>query len=132
MTLEKLRKYTQDNKGPDKIVVVVGYAQNYALEQEERTDFHHRVGQAKYLETAVRTSEPQVVNLVRKAGKENLADALLKGGLLIQRESQLLVPVDTSALKASAFTTIQEELEQKASEANARGEAVRLSSQGEE
>jgi len=38
------------------ITAVVGFggpAQEYAIVQHERLDFHHRVGQAKYLETAV-------------------------------------------------------------------------------
>lgn len=40
----------------EQITAVVGFggpAQVYALIQHERTDFHHTVGQAKYLETAV-------------------------------------------------------------------------------
>lgn len=37
-----------------RIVVEIGYggpAESYALEQHERIDYHHKVGQAKYLET---------------------------------------------------------------------------------
>lgn len=45
-------------------------------------------------------------NLQRKdkAFQRGIERGLKKGGLLIQREAQLLVPVDTGALKASAFT----------------------------
>ena len=43
-------------RSAEQITAVVGFggpAQRYALIQHERTDFHHAVGQAKYLETAV-------------------------------------------------------------------------------
>jgi hypothetical protein len=127
MALEKLRKYCRDRQDKDKVVVVVGYSQNYALEVHERTDVQHRVGQAKYLETAARATQPEVVKLLREGVKtKKMAEAMLKAGLLIQRESQKLVPVDTSALKASAFTTVQEQLDQAAAEAHAKGEATRL------
>ncbi len=45
-------------------------------------------------------------NLRRKdrAFARGIERGLKKGGLLIQREAQLKVPVDTGALKASAFT----------------------------
>ena len=38
---------------------------------------------------------------------QTTAQALLQAGLRLQRESQLLVPVDTGALKASAFTRLE-------------------------
>lgn len=124
--LDKLRKYCQDHKGNNRVSVVVGYSQSYALEVHERTDVQHKVGQAKYLEEAARVNEAAIVDSIRKSTKEKLPEALLKGGLLIQRESQLLVPVDTSALKASAFTCIEEELEQVSAEAKAKGEMIRM------
>lgn len=45
-----------DAEGDTVIPAVVGFggpSAEYALIQHERTDFHHRIGQAKYLETAV-------------------------------------------------------------------------------
>lgn len=45
---------------------------------------------------------------VRRRGKA-FARALLRGGLLIQRESQKIVPIDTGALKNSARTTTKGE-----------------------
>ena len=128
MTLDKLRKYCKDNRGKPKISVVVGYSQRYALEVHERTDVQHRVGQAKYLEEAARSNEANVREMLRQGYKEGkLPEAMLKAGLLIQRESQLLVPVDTSALKSSAFTTTEEELDQVSNTMRAKAEAIRLS-----
>jgi hypothetical protein len=45
-----------ESDNPSVISAVVGFggpAQEYAIVQHERLDFHHRIGQAKYLETAV-------------------------------------------------------------------------------
>lgn len=125
MTLEKLRKYCKDNAGRDKLTVVIGYSQSYALEVHERTDVRHKVGQAKYLEEAARVNEPKIKVMLRQS-KDKLPEAMLKAGLLIQRESQLLVPVDTSALKASAFTTVEEELDSVAAAARIKAEALRI------
>ena len=44
----------------------------------------------------------------REKKKKALARGLKKGALLIQRESQKIVPIDTSALKNSAGTTYAE------------------------
>lgn len=126
MTLDRLRKYCQDNIGKDNLVVVVGYAQSYALEVHERTDVRHKVGQAKYLETAARVNEHVVRDSIRQAPLKKLPEAILKAGLLIQRESQMLVPVDTSALKASAFTCVEEELDRTATEARTKAESLRI------
>jgi cell division protein ZapA (FtsZ GTPase activity inhibitor) len=121
--LEKLRQYCRDNKA-DNIIVVVGYSQSYALEVHERTDVKRRVGQPKFLETAARSLESTIREMLRRAGQEKLAETLLRGGLLIQRESQKITPVDTSALRASAFTTTEDKLEQVSNEARTRAEQI--------
>ena len=126
MTLEKLRKYCQDNKGKDTLTVVVGYSMEYALEVHERTDVKRRVGQPKFLETAARTLAPEVSNMLRKSKPDKLADNMLRAGLLIQRESQKLTPVDTSALRASAFTAVEEDLDRVATEARTKAEQTRM------
>jgi hypothetical protein len=41
-----------------------------------------------------------------KSGK-TVAQALLLGGLFLQRKSQEIVPVDTGNLRASAFTRLE-------------------------
>ena len=123
--LEKLRKYCKDNKGPGELTVVVGYSQSYALEVHERTDVKRRVGQPKFLETAARVLEPDIRKMLANVKPEDFADALLRCGLLIQRESQKLTPVDTSALRASAFTTLDKDLDRIATEARTRAEGIR-------
>lgn len=125
MTLDKLKKYCQDNKGPDELIVVVGFSQEYAWEQHERTDFNHKVGQAKYLETAARNSENELrAATSRSKTPEDLKNNMLRTGLLIQRRSQELCPVDTGALKASAFTTVQDKLDEVAEAAEQKADQI--------
>lgn len=89
--------------------VIVGYTQQYALIQHENMEFRHRVGQAQYLRQPARQLERELGNLAVRAVRNGatIAQALLIAGLRLQRESQLLCPVDTSALKASAFTKLE-------------------------
>lgn len=124
MTLDKLRKYCRENQGKN-VSIVVGYSQSYALEVHERTDVRRRVGQPKFLETAARQLEPEIRETLRHSPQNKLAENMLQCGLLIQREAQKLTPVDTSALKASAFTTVEEDLEIVSTEARARAEIIR-------
>lgn len=66
-------------------------------------------GQSKFLEQPLRehreTLAMIVVEMLSKG--RTFAQALLAAGLRLQRESQLLVPVDTGNLKASAFTRLE-------------------------
>ncbi len=89
--------------------VVVGYTQHYAVWVHENMEAHHPVGQAQYLRQPARTLEHELGTLAVRAVRNGatVAQALLIAGLRLQRESQLLVPVDTSALKASAFTKLE-------------------------
>ncbi len=53
------------------------------------------------------TGVGKVVRELRKGGKkkrEALARGMMRAGLFLQRESQKIVPVDTGALRNSAFT----------------------------
>lgn len=88
------------------VSVIVGYTANYALQVHERTDIPHQNGEAKFLEKPAREKEKDVANTVVKGTKASgsLEKGLILGGLLLQRESQQLVPVDTGNLKGSAFT----------------------------
>jgi hypothetical protein len=66
-------------------------------------------GQSKFLETPLREHRAtlaQIVITMLSQGK-TLAQALLAAGLRLQRESQLLAPVDVGNLKASAFTRLE-------------------------
>lgn len=103
--IEKLRKKREAHKD-GRVSVVVGYTQQYAIYVHENLTAHHPVGQAKYLEQPFRMMQDEIAEIVAdllKQGK-TMEQALLVAGLRLQRESQLLCPVDTGALKASAFT----------------------------
>jgi len=64
---------------------------------------------AKFLEQPARMFSRQIVDIVRSAvvGGKTMAQALLLGGLFLQRKSQEIVPVDTGSLRASAFTRLE-------------------------
>lgn len=86
---------------------VVGYTQSYAVYVHERLDVRHpNGGQAKFLEEPARALGKVYGGIVRamiKKGK-TVREAILACALRLQAESQKLVPVDTGALRASAFT----------------------------
>jgi hypothetical protein len=66
------------------------------------------VGEPKFLEKPFRQNRKEYVRRIRLAYKNgaSVVHALLIGGLALQRDSQLLAPVDTGNLKGSAFTEI--------------------------
>ena len=75
------------------------------------TPYHRRKPdeQAKYLEQPAREQGKEIGTLivgVLKAGR-TMAQALIVGGLRLQRESMRIVPVDTGNLRASAFTKLE-------------------------
>ena len=86
--------------------VVMGYTAAYAVYVHEDLTAVHPVGQAKFLEEPARTKRREIVAEVEGGLRRGftLEEALLLGGLRLQRESQVLVPVDTGNLKGSAFT----------------------------
>lgn len=91
--------------------VIVGFTQAYAIHVHENLEAHHPVGQAKFLEQPARQLRGKIGDMVAqalRAGK-TMAQALLLVGLRLQRDSQKLVPVDTGALKNSAFTRLEAE-----------------------
>lgn len=70
-------------------------------------------GSAKFLEAPFRVMKDQLYDTIFKTTKalgiakgNGLDIGLMKAGLLLQRTSQLLVPVDLGNLKASAFTRL--------------------------
>lgn len=101
----KAAKALKDNN----VSAVVGYTQNYAIYVHENLQAVHPVGQAKFLEQPARTMARELGQMIVTALKKGLtmAQGLLMAGLRLQRESQKLVPVDTGALKGSAFTRIE-------------------------
>ena len=123
---ERLRGMAE-REGAD---VVVGCTQSYAIYVHENLAAKHNVGQAKFLETAARTKSGEVRDAIARVMRNRagtLQQALLVGGLVIQRESQDLTPVDTSALKASHFTCPARDLERVSGEAYVKSEGLRIS-----
>lgn len=108
--------------------VTVGYTQHYALLVHEMVGWRHEVGQAKYLEQPLRTEAKQIGHLVTAsvAMGATLLDGLIVGGLYLQAAAQDLTPVDTGALKASAFTSPTENVEDAAKAAYERSEKIRV------
>lgn len=117
--------------------VQVGYTQKYGLYVHENLTARHPVGQAKFLETPARTMKKELTNQVLKmvqrlispsykiSREVALRKALIVAGLRLQRASQLLVPVDTSALKASAYTAVEENAESAAQKSFSKSEEIR-------
>lgn len=89
---------------------VVGYTASYAIYVHENLTAHHKPGKsAKFLEIPLRQLHDTFVEMIKvdlKAGR-TMGQALLRAGLLLQRESQKICPVDTGNLRASAFTRLE-------------------------
>lgn len=88
---------------------IVAFAQNYAIPVHERTGVHHPVGQAKFLEKPARALRGELTRIIRQAllFGIDLPRAILMACLKLQREAQLLTPVDTGALRASAYSRLE-------------------------
>lgn len=117
----RLTKYGSSNP-----VVVVGFTQKYAIYVHEVAAYH-KVGQWKYLETPARQLRSALKDIIKRAlaAGTTMEQALLLAGLRLQRAAQQLTPVDTSALKASAFTCLQRDLEATSQSAFSKSEAIR-------
>lgn len=90
--------------------VIVGYTQAYALPVHENLKATHKEGkQAKFLEDPARKNRGRYIAIVKQGLNKGLTltQSLLVAGLRLQRDSQLIVPVDTGALKNSAFTRLE-------------------------
>lgn len=117
---------TMDNQ-----TVLVGYTQSYALKVHEDLEAHHKPGKkAKYLEAPARRLARVLTKIVVDVylRTKSLSQGILAAGLRLQRESQEIVPVDTSALKASAFTAFESGANAAAAKAYQRSQAIRRSS----
>lgn len=122
--LERLRK---QSKTKYRASVTVGFTQSYALPVHEMVMWKHRVGQAKYLTVPLQAMKSQLridaISMI--TGGAKVSTALLVLGLQVQRAAQKLTPVDTGALKASAFTSLTKNVEAASAAAYNRGEARR-------
>lgn len=128
LSLEKKLRGLRRQAEEANVSVIVGYTQTYAVYVHEDLSARHAEGkQAKYLETPLRKLGGELGSIAAQIFKRtgSMRTALLTAGLRLQRESQEIVPIDTSALRASAFTCSEEELESVAAAAFARSEAIR-------
>ena len=109
LTLEGQQKVYQLFKrntlsGRSYLHVKVTYTTPYAVYvHEDLTKYHAPPTQAKFVEQPFRQLRPQMVEAVAKKLKQrkSLEDALMVAGRMLYEASQVLVPVDTGALKAS-------------------------------
>lgn len=105
----KLRARAAKAKKDSAAAVTVGFTQSYAVYVHENLEARHPVGQAKFLEQPARelsSTLGEIVAELLSKGK-TMSQALLVAGLRLQREAQQLCPVDTGALKNSAFTRLE-------------------------
>lgn len=117
------RQSDNDNEG-----VVVGYTQVYALRVHEDLEAHHKPGkQAKFLEQPAREYSQEISRIIKETYKrtKSMTKSLLAGGLFLQRQSQKIVPVDTGALKNSAFTATESKANEAAQMALDQSQAVK-------
>lgn len=127
--VKKLEALAND-KNWDGTGVVVGYTQSYAVNVHEDLDASHRAGKtAKFLEGPAREYNTQISELINRTYKatKDIKKALMVGGLFLQRKSQMIVPIDTGALRASAFTALDKDAASAAAQAHAGSEAIRRS-----
>jgi len=106
--------------------VIVGYTAAYALFVHENIEMKWKGlprkkpskgrywdppgrGQSKFLEQPAREKRGEISKIVVQGAKRtgSILKGLLLGGLFLQRESQLRVPVDLGNLKGSAFTRVE-------------------------
>lgn len=109
--------YKQFRIGKDKYLISgrknptvrIAYLGPYAMYVHENLAAHHPIGQAKFLEIAVRQHSTRMARYVADALQlgMKLEQALLRGAEIVLAESKKLVPVDTGFLKASGHTKIE-------------------------
>jgi len=111
----------------DNVSVVVGYTQSYAIFVHENLESHHTVGNAKYLESPANRLKATMGKIVSTvyAATGDMEKGLIAAGLRLQRESQLEVPIDTGALRASAFTAASRNVETASKAAFTKSQAIR-------
>ena len=103
---KRLQRMRAESKTEDNTSVTVGFSQNYAVWVHEVRANHKDGKQWHYLSTPARQLESELGQIILTAYKTtgNMLKSLLVAGMRLQREAQQIVPIDTAALKASAFT----------------------------
>lgn len=122
--IEALRKVAEKDQG----VVKVGYSQSYAIYVHEVPASHAPGKTDKFLELPARRLKYDLAALAKNVyqQKKSLRAGLFAAGLRLQRESQKIVPIDTGALKASAWTAFAEDADRVSQEAYRRGEQLAI------
>lgn len=102
-------KLTKRRNGAKEVVGRVGYTAAYALYVHEDLQAFHPVGNAKFLSGPLRRLKNVLTGIVAKVmkGGGTFRQGVTLACLHLQAESQKEVPVDTGALKGSAFTRIE-------------------------
>ena len=124
---KKLQQMEKKSKADANVGVTVGFCQNYAVWVHERQATHKEGKQWKYLSTPARQLESELGQIILTVYKTtgNMLKSLLVAGMRLQREAQQIVPIDTAALKASAFTAPTAKEDEAAAKAYAKSESVR-------
>ena len=109
--IAKLKAKADGAASQPKVSVVVGFTATYALYVHENLEAIHPNGEAKFLENAANSTSDKVASVIEKAAAAGkpLEQCLLLGGLIIQADAQKRCPVDTGALKGSAFTRLDKQ-----------------------
>ena len=123
---EELRKIARKSGKLNHGNVIVGYTQRYAVYVHEVQAKHKTGKQWKYLEAPFRVLAPEIIKIVARIYEAtgSVTKGLLVAGLRLQRESQKIVPIDTSALKASAYTALESKAPAAALAAQAKADAT--------
>jgi hypothetical protein len=121
----------QSKKYGDGKSIVIGFAQTYALFVHE-INAAYRVGQWKYLETAIkqmRQSMGQWIATELKKGKKLDAVQLAACRKLLAY-AKTLTPKDTGALRASGYVCFEEQHQAVSEAAYKASEQIRLAAKG--
>ena len=119
-----------ESKAKDDTSVTVGFSQNYAVWVHEMppSKVKHKKGkQWKYLSTPARQLASELGGIALEAYLKtgSMLKALIVAGQRLQRAAQKIVPIDTAALKASAFTAPTAKEDEAAAKAYVRSEFVK-------
>ena len=124
---KRLQQMRAESKTEDNTSVTVGFSQNYAVWVHEVQATHKDGKQWKYLSTPARQLESELGRKALEAYMKtgSMLKSLLVAGMRLQRAAQEIVPIDTAALKASAFTAPTAREEEAASKAYIKSEFIK-------
>lgn len=111
------------------VSAVAGYTQTYSVVVHENLDAAHAPGKtAKYLQIPLHENIRLIAGMINKhyLRTGDLGAALLVGCKFLQKVSQQIVPVDTGALRASAFSCMADDEDAVATAAFYQSESIRL------